>query len=108
MTGPADCQIVGRWRIIGSDLWDRDYLDLVEPAFFRIDPDGNGELVFGVVTAALDVDYARSVVFFTFTGCDEGDEVSGSGSAELDDDGALEIEISFHYGDDAVLKATKT
>ena len=33
----------------------------------------------------------------------EGDAISGS--AELDDDGAIEIEISFRNGDDAILKA---
>ena len=107
MTEPRNCQVMGRWRIVESDLWDRDYLDLVEPAFLHIDPDGTGELAFGVVTAALDVDYARTVVFFTFIGSDEGDEVSGSGSAELGDDGVLEIEISFHNGDDAILKASR-
>jgi hypothetical protein len=107
MTEPAACQVVGRWRIVEADLWDRDYLDLVEPAFLRVDPDGRGELVFGVVYAALSVEYARTVVFFAFTGSDEGDEVHGSGSAELGDDGILEIEISFHDGDDAILKATR-
>jgi hypothetical protein len=107
MSSPGDCQIIGRWRIIGADLWDRDYLDLVEPAFIRFDRAGHGELAFGVVNAGLDLEYARTIVFFTFTGFDEGDEVSGSGSAELGDDGTLEIEISFHLGDDAVLKAIR-
>jgi hypothetical protein len=46
-------------------------------------------------------------VFFTFEGCDEDNEVTGSGSAELLDDGTLEIEISFHLGDDAVLRAER-
>ena len=27
-----DCQLIGRWRIVKADIWDRDYLDLVEPA----------------------------------------------------------------------------
>jgi len=40
-------------------------------------------------------------------GFDEMDEVNGAGSAELDDDGTLEIESSFHLGDDAVLKARR-
>ena len=33
------------------------------------------------------------------------DEVRGDGSAELDDDGSLEIEIRFHLGDEATLTA---
>jgi hypothetical protein len=107
MSNPAECQIIGRWRILEADQWDRDYLDLVEPAFIRFDRDGYGELAFGVVNAGLDLEYARTVVFFTFEGSDEGDEISGSGSAELTEDGTLEIELSFHNSDDAVLKAKR-
>jgi hypothetical protein len=33
------------------------------------------------------------------------DEVSGEGSAELNDDGTIEIEFAYHSGDEAVLKA---
>jgi hypothetical protein len=33
------------------------------------------------------------------------DQVSGSGAAELLDDGSLEIEFVYHLGDQAVLKA---
>ena len=40
-----------------------------------------GELAFGVVNASLDLSYSRTIVFFTFEGFDEGDEVNGSGSA---------------------------
>ena len=107
MSSLAECQVIGRWRIVGSDTWDRDYLDLVEPAFITIDRGGRGELAFGVVNAGLDLEYAGTTVFFTFAGSDEGDEISGSGSAELTEDGGLEIEIAFHLGDDAVLKAVR-
>ena len=47
------------------------------------------------------------MVFFTFVGSDEVDEISSSGPAELTEDGGLEIEIAFHLGDDAVLKAIR-
>ena len=107
MSGLAECEVIGRWRIVEADLWDRDYLDLVGPAFIRIGQDGYGELAFGVVTAGLDLEYAGTMVFFTFAGSDEGDEISGSGSAELTEDGGLEIEVAFHLGDDAVLKAIR-
>ena len=55
----------------------------------------------------MELEYAKSIVFFTWTGFDEGDEISGSGSAELDDDGAIEIELSFRNGDDAILNARR-
>ena len=38
-------------------------------------------------------------------GFDEMDDVSGDGSAELLDDGSIEIEFAYHNGDEAVLKA---
>jgi hypothetical protein len=37
-------------------------------------------------------------------GFDEMDEVSGDGSAELLDDGSIEIEIAYHNADEAVLQ----
>ena len=107
MSAAATCPVVGRWRIVGSDIWDRDYLDLVGPAYITIGRGGHGELAFGVVTAALDLSYSATDVGFTFDGFDEGDEIRGSGSAELLDDGRLAIEIAFHLGDDAILTAER-
>ena len=57
--------------------------------------------------ASLDLEYGRSTVFFTSAGFDEMDEVSGSGSAELLDDGSFEIEVAYHLGDEALLKAKR-
>jgi hypothetical protein len=100
-------QLIGRWRIVEADLWDRDYLDLVEPATMTIRADGHGEIAFGAMQAGLDLDYGRSMVSFTWAGFDEMDEVGGSGSAELQDDGSLQIEFAYHLGDEAVLKAVR-
>jgi hypothetical protein len=33
---PAPCQLVGQWRIVEADPWDRAYLDLAGPAYFRV------------------------------------------------------------------------
>jgi hypothetical protein len=38
---------------------------------------------------------------------DGGDEVSGAGSAELQDDGTVEIELPFDNGDDVTLEACR-
>jgi hypothetical protein len=107
MTASAGCQLIGRWRIFEADIWDRDYLDLVEPASLTIGKNGRGEFAFGVVNATMELEYSRSIVFFRWTGFDEGDEISGEGSAELQDDGTVEIELSFDAGDDATLKARR-
>lgn len=107
MTREIECALIGKWRITEADLWDRDYLDLVEPAHIMFEGCGHGEFAFGCVNGGLDCEYSRRIIFFTWQGFDEMDEVSGDGSAELDDDGSLEIEIRFHLGDEAVMKAQK-
>jgi hypothetical protein len=107
MSAAKDCELIGRWRIVEADLWDRDYLDLVEPAYMTFANNGRGEFAFGVVNATMELGYGQRIVFFNWTGFDEGDEICGSGSAELEDDGTVEIELSFHNGDDAVLKARR-
>jgi hypothetical protein len=72
-----DCRLVGRWRIVAADLWDRDYLDLVAPATMTIGADGHGEIAYGAMQASLELEYSRSTVFFTWAGFDEGDARAG-------------------------------
>ncbi len=55
--------------------------------------------------ASLDISYSPSVVFFTWAGFGEIDEITGDGSAELLDDGAIEITFTCHNGDEAILNA---
>ena len=107
MTAPRHCRVIGRWRIVEADLWDRDYLDLVVPAAMTIGADGHGEIAYGAMQAGLELEYSRSMVVFTWAGFDEGDEITGSGSAELNDDGTIEIAFAYHLGDEAVLKAER-
>ena len=68
---------------------------------------GHGEIAFGALQAGLDLEYSRSSIGFTWEGFDEMDEVSGDGSAELLDDGTIEIEFAYRNGDEAVLKAKR-
>jgi hypothetical protein len=44
MSDSAECQIIGRWRILEADKRNRDYFDLIDPAFIHIDRDYHGEL----------------------------------------------------------------
>jgi hypothetical protein len=108
MVAPADCQLIGRWRIVKADLWNRDYLDLVEPAHLKIGRDGWAEFAFGALTAGGQIEYTRTTVFFHSHGFDEGDEISGEASVELNDGGTIEIELSFDNGDDANLIARRS
>ena len=104
---PATCELVGQWRIAEADLCDRDYLDLAGPAYFRVGRDGWAQFALGAAEATAEIEYGRTIVFLRWSGFDEGDQISGNGSAELQDDGSLKIELSFDNGDDAVLTANR-
>jgi hypothetical protein len=105
MISRKPCAVLGKWRITSADLWDTDYLDLVESAYIRFDEGGHGEMAFGALQAGLECETAVSIIFFSFEGSDEMDPVRGTGTAELAEDGTLDIEIAYHYGDEAQLKA---
>ena len=68
MTREMECALIGKWRIIEADLWDRDYLDLVEPAHITFQGNGHGEFAFGCVKGDLDGEYSRRIIFFTWQG----------------------------------------
>jgi len=99
--------VLGKWRIVETDQWDADYLDMVEPAYIQFDSNGHGEMAFGALQASLDCQTSPTTVFFTFEGSDEMDPISGTGSAEMTADGMLEGEINFHLGDDAEFTARR-
>jgi hypothetical protein len=69
--------------------------------------DGHGEIAFGALQASLDLAYGHVDVPFDWEGDDDMHEVRGSGSAELLDDGSVEIEFDDHHGDDVILKAVR-
>jgi hypothetical protein len=92
LTAPAGCELVAavadhQGGFVGSRL--------PRPRRARIDEDGRRLFALGIVNATLELEYARRMS----SGFDEGDEVSGSGSVELENDGSVEIELSFHEGD---------
>lgn len=106
MSAAANCRPIGRWRIVEADLWDRAYLDLCGPAALTITAQG-GEIAFGAMEASLHIAYTRDSIDFRWYAVDEGDQVEGEGTAELLDDGTLEIEFSYFNGDEAVLKGKR-
>ena len=107
MTGHTASAILGKWRIVSSDIWDRAFLDLVEPAYILFSPDGRGDFALGAVTGSLDCSFGEGTASFTWVGSDEMDEVSGSGDAEVKEDGTLELDLNRHLGDEATFVAQK-
>ena len=80
----------GKWRIVEMEMWDKDFLDMMELAYIAFDGKAGGE---------------TSSVEFTWEGNDEMDEASGDGWAEVQKDGSLNGEIRLHNGDDLTFKA---
>lgn len=103
-----DRVLVGRWRLAEMELWDRDALDLVEPAFLEIRADGTGLIGFIAISATLD---ARSDgtgrLEFSWEGDDEGHPVSGRGVGHLNSEGDMEGRIFIHLGDDSSFLARR-
>jgi hypothetical protein len=98
---------LGKWRIVEMELWDADFLDMLEPAYIAFDARGGGEFAFGAVRGDLDCRYGRDGVRFTWQGFDEMDPASGGGSAKLDETGALTGELRFHLGDESTFRARR-
>ena len=75
--------------------------------YLTIEDHGYGTFALGCGQGSLDCEYSRRVIFFSWQGFDEMDEVCGDGSANMKDDGFLDIESRFHDGNQATLKARK-
>lgn len=92
------------------DLWDRDAIDLVGPAFIEFFDDGSGRFGFIAVEACLHCQDARGDpprLEFTWEGNDEGDAVNGRGWVQLEADHSLRGHIYFHIGDDSGFRAVR-
>ena len=102
---------IGTWRIVDMEMWDRDALDLVEPAHIIFEPDGMGSLVFiaimaGVDYRVLDRDGQPSVEF-SWEGFSEGDRISGRGCASIVGD-EMRGRLFIHAGDDSSFEARRS
>jgi hypothetical protein len=102
---------LGRWRIIEMEMWDLDYVDLVNEGNFTFGDDGIGNFEFGAIKAETDYSIEKfgntERVDFSFEGYDEYDPVSGRGWVIIEND-ILSGKIFFHAGDDSEFKAKKT
>jgi len=104
-------RLAGSWRIVEMDVWDRDAIDLVGPAFIDFGTDGTGTFRFIAVEGYVDCRRAdsdgRPQLEFTWEGNDEGDRVSGRGWAQLETAGSLRGHIFFHAGDNSGFRAVR-
>ena len=105
-TGPPSPAnpFIGHWRITEMELWDREALDLLAPAFIRFEDDRMGGFQFIAMRGGLDCRLTERgglpAVEFSWEGYDEGDARSGRGWAILCE-GMLEGRFFIHGGDES-------
>lgn len=99
----------GRWQIVEMELWDRDAIELLGPAFIKIGADGTGSFRFIAVEGDIDGHHierdGHPAIEFSWVGTDDSDNASGRGWALLEADGSLVGRIDFHRGDDSGFRA---
>lgn len=107
----ADHNFIGTWHIYEMSMWDEDYFNMETQAYIEIQPNNLGDFQFGLVTGSLDgyIEKLENKERFSFTweGCDEMDEASGSGWLELNGDDEVEGLIGFHMGDRSAFQAKR-
>jgi len=105
-----DKAYIGTWRISDMELWDQEFVDLIEPGHFTITTDGTGALLFGAVDVVIDcrVEAMNGTerLEFSFAGGDEGEFVCGRGWANVSGP-HMKGKIYFHRGDVSAFVAEK-
>ena len=104
----GDKSILGRWRIIKSEVWDTDALDLVGEAHITFGADNLGDMELIAIGARIDyrVEDAEGhhLVEFTFDGFDEMDPITGRGRGRIVGDEFVG-KLFVHQGDESTFLA---
>ena len=70
--GRAKQTLLGTWRLVETELWDLDDLDLIEQAYLMLEPRGHGRLGLLAIEATLDYRVVRReglpAIAFSFEG----------------------------------------
>ena len=95
-------QLTGQWRIIETDQWSSEDLDMLGPAQITFGRQGHGDLQMLAIEASIDYEISQRngqpFVEFSWSGFDEGDPVSGRCWACIDS-GLLSGRLLIHEGD---------
>lgn len=93
------------------EQWDKEYIDLIEPGYFRFDNNNHGQFVFGTVRGFMDCRYDENKsprkVEFSWEGISEYDSVSGRGWFELNNESSISGMLFIHNGDQSWVEAVR-
>jgi len=97
----------GWWRIVDSDMWDREALELLGPALLSLGTEDD-RLRMIAILARVQPRPTKRGVSFTWEGADEFDPISGTGTASVAKDGRLKGRIRIKDGDETTFVAVRT
>ena len=93
----------GTWHVISSPDFDKGYLGMEVQPYLTLHQSGErveGRYQVGLQTGDLEGRLeSENLIFFSFEGMDEMDEMNGAGKATLDGD-QLSFELRYHRGDE--------
>lgn len=96
----------GWWRIIDTGTWVNDHLDGLGPALLSL-TGSDDRLRMHYLLARVKAIAVETEVVFVWMGAWEYDQVSGTGSAKLDEDGRLRGRIEIENGDESTFLAER-
>ena len=99
---------VGKWRIVETEMWDQDALDMIVPAHITFDTNGLGHFEMIAVSGGIDCRFEGDRVEFSWIGDDDGHEKNGRGWADLGKDAKLRGRLYFHHRDDSAFRAERS
>ncbi len=101
-------RFVGKWRIVETEVWGAEALDLVVPAHFTFMKTGGlGHFQMIAITGGIDGRFHGDKVEFSWLGDDDGELTGGRGWAKIAKTGTLEGRIFIHQGDDSAFVAKR-
>ncbi|MBI4482800.1 MAG: hypothetical protein HY652_07915 [Acidobacteria bacterium] len=96
--------VEGRWRIVETELWDQEALNLVAPAHITFGRNGLGEMELIAIGASIDYRVTERggapIVEFSWSGFDEMDPTTGRAWATIEGD-TLRGKLFIHQGDES-------
>ena len=106
MKVPANCRLIGRWRIVEADIWDRAYLDLSGPATLTITAQAARSPSAPWKPASKSNTLATPLAF-TGPAARKATRSMANETPNFSTTAPLEIEFEYRNGDEAVLKAKR-
>lgn len=96
----------GWWRIVDTDAWVNDGLDILGPALLSL-TGGDDRLRMHCLLAYVTARPTKTGVSFTWRGAWEFDQLSGTGTARVREDGRLYGKLKIKDGDDSTFEAQR-